>query len=312
MPSDVHSEPVTAPLLGIGARVALISPSGPLRDVTELVRAESQARVFGWETIVGPHAMARDGYFAGSDAQRAADLLAAINDPAIDGIWCLRGGYGAARLLPAIDLARIAERPKALIGYSDITALHAAWQHAGVVSYHAPTGRADITPFAHDSFVRAIVRGVDSAGHAPASTILRDGVASGRLAGGNLALVASLCGTPWAINFSDAIVVLEDVNEATYRIDRMLTQLRLAGAFEGCRGLAFGQFTNCDERADDGSRRLDAVARECADALGVPALLGLPVGHINDQWTLPLGARATLDATGQRLTVHRVAAHTLS
>ena len=261
--------------------------------------------MLGWDTVVGPHAMARDGYFAGSDAQRGADLAAAIADPTIDGIWCLRGGYGAGRLLPTLDLAAIAERPKALIGYSDITALHSAWSRAGVTSFHGPTARSALTPFSTQSFIRAVVRGEDSAGEAPDSIVLRDGTATGRLAGGNLALAASLCGTPWALDFRDAIVVLEDINEATYRVDRMLTQLRQAGTFDGCVGLAFGHCTNCDEHADDGARTLEDVVGECADALGVPALMGIPVGHIGDQWTLPFGALATLDATRRTLHVHR-------
>lgn len=303
---SVTVTPRTAPpLLGVGSRVALVSPSGPLKDVTELVRAEGHARMFGWDTIVGPHAMSRDGYFAGNDADRSADLLAAIADPSIDGIWCLRGGYGAARLLPALDLAVIAGQPKALIGYSDITALHSAWSRAGIISFHGPTARSTMTPFSLQSFTRAVVRGEDSAGEAPDSVVLRGGVATGRLAGGNLALAASLCGTPFALDFRDAIVVLEDINEATYRVDRMLTQLRQAGTFNGCVGLAFGHCTNCDEQSDEGSRTLEAVVGECADALGVPALMGIPVGHINDQWTLPLGALATLDATNRTLRVHR-------
>ena len=298
--------PLTAPpLLGVGARVALISPSGPLRDVTELVRAESHARVFGWETVLGPHAMARDGYFAGADVLRAADLAAAIADPSIEGIWCLRGGYGAARLLPGLDLDAIATRPKVLIGYSDITALHAAWHRAGVMSFHGPTARSTLTMFSQESLRRATIRGEDSAGDAPQATVIREGTATGRLAGGNLAVVASLCGTPWAIDFSDAIIVLEDINEATYRVDRMLTQLRQSGALDGCVGIAFGHCTNCDTHTDDAARALDDVIRECADTLGVPALLGIPVGHIDEQWTLPLGAVASLDATRRTLRVHR-------
>jgi muramoyltetrapeptide carboxypeptidase len=306
-----HSTPsplITPARLGVGARVALVSPSGPLKDVTDLVRAEAQARVFGWETIVGPHAMSREGYFAGHDADRLADLSAAIADPTIDGIWCLRGGYGAARLLPSLDVASIAAHPKTLIGYSDITALHAAWRMAGITSFHGPTARAHLTPFSLDSFRRAVVQGVDSAGDAPGATVVRDGTVTGRLAGGNLALAASLCGTRWALDFTDAIVVLEDINEAAYRVDRMLTQLRQSGAFAGCRGLAFGHFTNCDPNADVGARSLEDVVAECADALGVPALLGIPLGHIDDQWTLPLGALATLDATRRTLHVH--ASHT--
>ena len=300
---------VVPPLLGVGARVALISPSGPLRDVTELVRAEGHARLLGWDSVVGPYAMARAGYFAGHDDQRSADLAAAIADPTIDGIWCLRGGYGAARLLPGIDLDAIAARPKVLIGYSDVTALHAAWQRAGVTSFHGPTARGPLTPFSLDSFRRAVVRGDDSAGEAPAAVVLRHGTVTGRLAGGNLALVASLCGTPWAIDFKDAIVVLEDINEATYRVDRMLTQIRHAGLFNGCVGIAFGQFTNSDIDTEDGSRVLEDVARECADVLSVPALLGIPMGHIDNQWTLPLGALATLDATRRTLHVHPTTAY---
>ena len=290
------------PLLSVGARVALVSPSGPLRDITELARAENYARVFGWETIVGPHAMSRAGYFAGDDAMRANDLNSAIHDPSIDGIWCLRGGYGATRLLPTLNLDAIAAQPKALIGYSDITALHSAWQRAGVVSFHGPTARGPISPFSFDSLRRAVVLGVDSAGYAAESVTLRDGIVTGRLVGGNLALAASLCGTPWAINFDGAIAVLEDIHEATYRIDRMLAQLRLSGALDHCVALAFGQFTDAAERADDGSRALADVLGECARLVGVPAIAGLPVGHIDDQWTLPFGAIATLDTINKRLT----------
>jgi muramoyltetrapeptide carboxypeptidase len=293
------------PLLGTGARVALISPSGPLRDVTELARAEAHARVFGWETIVGPHAMGRAGYFAGTDEQRAADLVSAIADPTIDGIWCLRGGYGAARLLPRVNLESIAAQPKALIGYSDITALHAAWWHAGVTSYHGPTGRAELTMMTRDSLRKAVVLGTDSAGHAPECSVIRGGVATGRLVAGNLAVLTSLVGTPWAITFRDAIVVIEDINEATYRIDRMLTQLLQSGAFDGCAGLALGQFTDCPSHTDDGERSLESVVREFADVLQVPTLLGIPCGHVENQWTLPLGALATLDATAGTLTIQR-------
>jgi muramoyltetrapeptide carboxypeptidase len=302
----------TPPRLPVGARVALVSPSGPLRDVTELVRAEANTRLMGWEPVVGPHAMARDGYFAGADDLRAMDLITAIADPSIDGIWCLRGGYGAARLLTQLDVPAIAARPKTLIGYSDITALHAVWRRAGVISFHGPTARGQFTPFTFDSFRRALADAHDSAGAAAGATVLRDGIATGQLAGGNLALVASLCGTPWAFDFRGAIVVLEDINEATYRIDRMLTQVRQSGAFEGCVGIAFGHCTNCDEHADDGARSLEAVVRELADDLAVPALLGIPLGHIEDQWTLPLGALATIDTASRALLVHPPQAHTNS
>ena len=305
MPLAALSALVEPARLASGARVALVSPSGPLRNATEVAHAVAAAQSLGWETVVGTHALSRDGYFAGHDAERAADLLAAIRDPSIDGIWCLRGGYGAARLLPALSVELIRASPKALLGYSDITALHALWQRAGLVSFHAPTARTVLTEFTRESLVKTVVDGGDGCGQAVGCTVLRGGRAVGRLAGGNLALVASLCGTPWAINFRDAIVVLEDINEATYRVDRMLTQLRLAGTFDGCVAIAFGHCTDCVETTDDGSRTLDAVVGECADTLGVPALLGIPLGHIPDQWTIPLGALATIDAEARMLAVHR-------
>lgn len=298
------------PPLGPGAHVALVSPSGPLVGPHEVERAVATAEGLGWRVSVGAHALSRTGYFAGDDAQRGDDLVAALLDESVDAIWCLRGGYGAARLLPRITpaLTQMAARPKpqALIGYSDITALHAAWQKAGLVSYHGPTARSPLT-----AFTRAWFETVMSSPRYPIIFEARDavgvvpGVATGRLAGGNLALVASLCGTPWAMDFRETIVVLEDIDEATYRIDRMLTQLRLAGAFEGCVGFAFGQFTNCPDTTSDGTRSLPTVIQDVADSLQVPVLLGIPLGHIDDQWTLPLGALATLDVDGRTLFVHR-------
>lgn len=292
------------PRLRSGARVALVSPSGPLRDVSDLDRAVRNARDIGWAPVVGAHALARDGYFAGSDTERLSDLQAAVSDEDIDGIWCVRGGYGAARLLTSLRLEPLQSRPKALIGYSDITALHSAWQLAGYSSFHGPTARAELTEFSRASFIHTVQEPTESVRAMPDARTLRTGTATGRLAGGNLALVASLCGTPWAVDFRDAIVVLEDINEATYRLDRMLLQLRLAGAFDGCVGLLLGQFTDCPPEADDGARALLAVVQECADVVGVPAVVGAPVGHVPDQWTLPLGGLATLSAGARTLTVH--------
>ncbi|MDB4907846.1 MAG: hypothetical protein JWO05_2630 [Gemmatimonadetes bacterium] len=295
------------PLLAPDARVALVAPSGPLAGEHELERASENVRSFGWEPVVFPHALSRDGYFAGADADRLADLNAAFADPAIDGVWCVRGGYGAMRLLEGLDLDAARSRPRALLGYSDITALHAALgARCGVVTYHAPTARAVITPFARASLERAVVQGSDSCGIAPEALTLRAGRARGRLVGGNLALLAALAGTPWAPSYDGAILVIEDVNEAVYRIDRMLMTLRLGGSLSRLAGLVFGQFTNAPEESDDGSRRLLDVLAETAAAAGVPCLAGVPVGHIGDQWTLPLGAEAELDADRCALTIASV------
>ncbi len=285
----------------------MVSPSGPLQGPHELERAVATAESLGWDVQVGQHALRRTGYFAGDDAQRGDDLLDALQDDRIDGIWCLRGGYGAARLLPRLSVELLQRFPKALLGYSDITALHAAWQHAGLVSYHGPTARAPLSDFSRDSLVRALQAGTDSCGAAVDARVVRGGHATGRLVGGNLALLSSLCGTPWAVDGRDAIVVLEDVGEATYRLDRMLTQLRLSGAFNGCVGVAFGHCTDCPDTTDDGTRTIEAIVTELADALQVPTLQGIPVGHISDQWTVPFGAMATLDADARTLSVHPTA-----
>jgi len=296
------------PLLAPGARVALVAPAGPLRGEEDAARAVENARAFGWEPVLGRHALARRGYFAGTDAERAADLNHALADDAIDGVWCLRGGYGAMRILDHLDYGALRRRPKPLLGYSDVTALHCAVAaRSGLVSYHAPTARAHLTPFSRDSLERAVMQGGDPCGEAPGARPLRPGRAAGTLAGGNLALLASLVGTPFAPALEGAILVLEDINEAVYRVDRMLRQLLLAGALRGCRAIVFGQCTVCPEESDDGARPLDDVVAEIAEAIGVPCLAGVPVGHIDDQWTLPLGAVAELDVNHRTLHVTREA-----
>ena len=285
------------PPLAAGARVALIAPSGPLLSSSAIEVALEQCRAFGWDAVVGKHATARDGYLAGDDASRLLDLNAALRDDAIDGIWCLRGGYGAMRLLPFLDVDAMRRRPRALIGYSDITALHAALGGASaVITYHGPHAGTRLSSFSHESMEQAVVAQRDSCGHAPDARTLRPGRAGGRLIGGNLALLASLCGTPFAPDYTDAILVLEDIGEPTYRIDRMLRQLVLSGALGRVAGIAFGSFTEGTEDGDATSRALDDVLREAAELAGVPAIAGIPVGHIDDQWTLPLGAMAELDA----------------
>jgi muramoyltetrapeptide carboxypeptidase len=297
------------PLLSAGARVALVAPSGPLRDAGDLERAVNNARELGWDPVPGEHVLERDGYFAGNDAHRLADFVAAAADDSIDGIWCIRGGYGAMRLLHGIDYDVWRWKPKALIGYSDITALHAAiGARADLVTYHGPTARATLTDLTRQSLVAAV-----SSGASPYvvrhddSVTLRRGCARGRLAGGNLALVASLMGTPYAPDLDGAILVLEDVNEAVYRIDRMLTQLALSGALAKCAGIVFGRFTEIPPDTSDAERSLplERILQEVADRCGVPCVANAPFGHVDDQFTLPLGATAVLDADQRTIIIER-------
>jgi muramoyltetrapeptide carboxypeptidase len=294
------------PTLGAGARVALVAPAGPLRGEDDLRRARDNVRSFGWEPVDGESVLAREGYLAGADGQRLADLNRAIADEDVDAIWCVRGGYGAMRILENVDYASLRRRPKAIIGYSDITALHSAvTTRCELVSFHGPTARAALTSFSRDSLERATT-GADPCGVAATARTLYEGRARGRLIGGNLALLCSLAGTKFEPDYDGAILVLEDVNEAVYRIDRMLTQLRLAGQLARCSAIVFGQFTDIPIDAPEeslGARTLDDVFGEIAETTRVPCIAGAPVGHLADQWTLPLGAHAELDADERRLRI---------
>lgn len=293
------------PLLEPGSRVALVSPAGPLRDERDLQRAIENTRSLGWEPVVGEHVLERDGYLAGTDEHRLADLNRFAADSSIDGVWCIRGGYGAMRLLEGLDLGAWRERPKALIGYSDITALHGAvGKFADLITYHGPTARATLTEFTRASFQQVVSCG--AAGYRVAGAdieCVRSGRARGRLVGGNLALVAALAGTPYAFDLDGAILVVEDVNEAVYRIDRMLMQLWLSGALRKVAGLAFGRFTEIPADPSDAERPLERVLREFAERCSVPAVAGVPVGHVADHITFPIGAMAELDADARTLII---------
>jgi muramoyltetrapeptide carboxypeptidase len=257
---------------------------------------------FGMRVKLGANVRAARGGYAGTVAERLEDLHAMFRDREVAAIWCARGGSGCTALLPHIDYALARRSPKIVVGFSDITALHGAvGAMAQVVSFHGPTARGPLGASSRESMANAVVHRRNSAGAAPDGEVLLPGTARGRLAGGNLALLSSLVGTPYFPVLDDAILVLEDVNEPVYRIDRMLRHLRMCGALSRLAGLVFGAFT---ERGDEGdSLSLGQVLRETAEAAGVPCLCGVPLGHLDAQWTLPLGAVAELDATNRCLTI---------
>lgn len=281
------------PRLRPGDRVAVVSPSGPV-PADRLAAGCRWLRGLGLDVVVGPHARDRTGFLAGTDADRAADLRDAWRDPGIAAVLCARGGYGAARLLDRLDWAALAAAPPTLLhGSSDITALHAAFAaHLRVSTSFGPMVASLLAePDAEtDAAARAAlldgapwpaVRGTDA---------LVPGRAAGVLTGGNLSLLASLAGTGHLPATRGAILLLEDVHESPYRIDRMLTQLRQAGVLDGVAGIALGGWTECGEPAE-----VRAVLDERLSGLGVPVLAGLPVGHGAPQHTVPLGARVVLD-----------------
>lgn len=285
-----------------GDRVGLISPASPLSD-GELVQSIEHVRSLGLEPVVGRYAGASTGYLAGTDEQRASDFNVMARDPAIRGIIATRGGYGTMRILDALDYGAIANDPKVIVGFSDVTALlNAVALRSGVVTFHGPlAGRLSKWDSVTRGYFERICMSARPPGTlvAPDAHVLASGQARGRIAGGNLSLVCALIGTPWSVPFGDALLVLEDVEEQPYRIDRMLTQLRLAGAFRAARGVLFGACTDC--RADGPSLSADEVLADRLGHLDRPVLAGVPVGHIPEQWVMPIGIEARLDATNRRL-----------
>ncbi|HVF41204.1 MAG TPA: LD-carboxypeptidase [Gemmatimonadaceae bacterium] len=287
-----------------GARVALVAPAGVVRDLTDIARAEDNVRSFGWTPVLGTNVAAENAYLAGTDDERLHDINSAITSDDVDAIWCVRGGYGATRLLPFLDYTALRAHPKPLIGFSDITALHAAVRReCDTVVFHGPTARGELTPFSRASFECAVIDQRDSCGVAPEARVLKSGRAEGKLAGGNLALITSLLATPWSVQFDGSILIVEDIGEAVYRVDRMMRQLLLAGALQRCAGIIAGDFRAAPGETEMDDRTIDDVLTEAARAAGIPCLAGAPFGHIADQWTIPLGATAVLDTEQRSLRV---------
>lgn len=296
---------IKPPALTPGSRVALVAPAGPV-TAARIQRAIERCTALGYEPVVSEIVRLRHGYLAGPDRNRASDIQAAFDDPDLDGVWALRGGYGTMRILPQLDLSALRERPKAFIGFSDNTGLHLALQRRGLVSFHGPHAGFDRFPrSARRTFERVLqeplAAGILKPPRKPKPLTLRPGRAEGRLLGGNLSLLAAACGTPFQPDANGRIVVVEDVAEPVYRIDRMLTQLRLSGALDGVAALAFGRFTKVRPMRED--LPLERVLRDVADTLRVPAVAHLPFGHVPRNWTLPLGCRARLDADAGTLEV---------
>ncbi len=313
----MQQKPILPPRLAPGARIALVAPSGPLLERDDSARAVALCRALGFAPTLLPNAERAYGYLAGRDHERLADLNAALTDPQYDAVWCLRGGDGMNRIVGEVDFAGFARAPKVVIGFSDITVLLLAlWRETGVVSFHGPVAREPMPAFARRSF-EAVLTHAAAAGTLeiplPPSdvlvplegrvTTLVAGRATGPLFGGNLTLLQSLLGTRFAPDLRGAILFLEDINEDLYRVDRMLAHLRLAGALDGLAGVAIGQFNDCRRATPDGGLGLDEVLLSYFGPLGVPVVMGLPIGHIPAQWTIPLGIRAALDADSCTLTL---------
>ncbi len=286
-----------------GATIGVIAPAGPgSQEQTDAGIAWLEQA--GFRIKPGKTVSQELGYLAGPDDLRAADLNYMFADPAVDGIICLRGGYGTMRLLELLDYDLIRQNPKVFVGYSDITALHTAiGQRTGLVTFHGPMVASDMGKdlplYTWEYFLQAVAEPaplglIANPAQAPAPEFIAPGTAAGPLTGGNLSLIAATLGTAYEIDTAGKILCLEDVGEAPYRLDRLLTQLTLAGKLQAAAGIVFDVCADCEPEAKPPSFTVAEVLAERLGSLGKPVLINLHFGHTADKATLPLGVEATL------------------
>jgi muramoyltetrapeptide carboxypeptidase len=302
------------PRFAIGDTLGIAAPASPPEKSEIIDQTIERLTAQGFKIKPGKFLRQRDGYLAGSDEQRAADINSLFADPKVRGIFALRGGYGSCRILPLLDYGVIRANPKPFIGYSDITAMHLAiLVKAGLVTFHGSNASSAFQPENIEACRRLLVKdGADAGSPDPITLFSREsatgravktlvpGRATGRLLGGNMTCLLRLIGTPYAPDFHDAFLFLEDTGEKAYRIDGMFTHLRLAGILSQLRGLILGQFDHPD--AEEQGRIVGCLEREAA-AIGLPCVSRAPIGHFAGQIILPQGIEAELNADAGTLSI---------
>jgi len=312
-------QPVFPRALRQGDTIAFVAPASPVkRERIELAIERLEAN--GFHIKVYGDLYRQHGYLAGDDATRADELMAAFSDREVSAIFPARGGTGVMRLLDLLDYNVLGRHPKIVAGFSDLTALHLALQsQTGLVTFHsphpsdgigAPEGLSDLSA---RTYWRALLAQEyhDQRGYEiPLTSVQRESIAPmhpgraiGRIVGGNLAMIVALMGTPYEIDTAGNILLLEETNELPYRIDRSLSQLKLAGKFDALAGVLLGQFTQCEAPTEDASLTLDEIFRDYFGALDIPVLQNYPTGHCRDNVTLPLNVDVELDADECRVKV---------
>ncbi len=295
--------------LNRGDTVGLVSPSSATDDSLGLQLPREAMEALGFKVKTGAHYADRRGYLAGTDAERASDINRMFADTSVKAIICVRGGWGAARLLPLLDYDIIRRNPKVLLGYSDITALHCAIQaKTGLVTFHGTMGSGSWNAFNVDQFERMffgrelmqyqnkLEKGDELVPRRNRTATIASGKARGELVGGNLSVLAALAGSPYLPDFSGKILFLEDVAEAPYRIDRMMSTLKLMGALDKISGFIFGECTDCDPGDGYGSLTLEQILDDYIKPLKIPAYRGAMIGHLREQFIVPVGGYMEMDA----------------
>jgi muramoyltetrapeptide carboxypeptidase len=300
------------PRLVPGATVGLINPAGATYVRSDLTEVSEVLSALGLRWKFGEHVFDRHGYFAGTDEHRAADVNAMFRDADVHAIMAVRGGWGCNRILPLLDYDAVRLHPKILVGYSDITSLLIAlYARTGLVTFHGPVGTSTWNEFSTTYFKRVLFDAEAVTFQNPSTKgdnliqtkdrieTITPGIARGVLVGGNLSVLTAMVGSPYLPPWKNVILFLEDDGEAVYRVDRMITQLRIAGIAEQLAGVIIGKCTNCGGGAGEGygSLTLEEVLREQIASLGVPAYAGAMIGHIENKFTLPIGVEVEMNAT---------------
>jgi muramoyltetrapeptide carboxypeptidase len=300
--------------LAAGDTVTLVAPANATFNTVDLQIAQESLEALGFKVRIGAHLLDRHGYLAGDDKARADDINKAFADRSVAAVHAIRGGWGSARVLPYLDFDVIRRNPKPIIGYSDITALLLAI-HAktGLVTFHGPIGLGRWDAWSLDYFKRVLMNGeevtyTNKQGLSADRNVLTQiefrtqtitpGKARGPLLGGNLTVLTTILGSPYLPDWDGAIFFCEDVHEDLYRIDRMLTQLKLAGVLGKIKGFVFGACAECGPGDGNyGALTLEEIFNDHVKPLGIPAWQGAMIGHQQPQWTLPEGAQVEIDAT---------------
>ncbi len=295
--------------LAPGDTIGLITPSSSITE-EKLEKAIANMELLGLKVKLGKHIKAINGYLAGTDEQRLEDLHNMFADDEVDGIWCIRGGYGVGRILPKINYKLIKKNPKVLIGFSDITALLlAVHQKTGLICFHGPVASSDFSDYTVKQLKGVLMNpeisytighakdSDDSKDKAYHSKVIRAGKAKGELSGGNLTLLAAAIGTGFQPKFKNKLVFIEDIGERPYRLDRMFTQILQSTDLDKAAGIVLGVFEDCEAKEGDRSLSLMEMFEDRLGHLNLPIIYGLSFGHIKNHMTLPVGIEAELDTT---------------
>lgn len=296
-----------------GDSIGICAPSGALSEGQSLEKVVIGIENLGFKPILGKSCYESYGYLAGNDDIRTEDLNSMFENPNVDGILCLRGGYGTPRIVDKIDYDIIRKNPKIFMGYSDITALLISInQNTGLVTFHGPMGASNVITnndeeFTLNSFLKNLTckKPFEYLENPKGREIVTysSGKATGEIIGGNLSLLVSTLGSKYEIDTKGKILFIEEINEYTYRVDRMLTSLRLSGKFEDCAGIILGDFNACDNEKDGYSLSLHQVIKDVIGDLNKPVISNFSSGHCENMITIPFGVKCELDAESQKIKI---------